>query len=158
MVNGILANLTRQKLAMELLAALLEEEFSLLTARDTASVTSLEFSIQELLRQLAVERMSLRRQYAGTAPKARRLADLLDRFEPEPRARIEALLGAIDRIEKRCSNQATRNYRMALGLYDVAKSCLDHLQSHLIPKKAVYGSRGRLGAATPAPGRLDGRC
>jgi hypothetical protein len=158
MVTGILANLSRQKLAMDLLAVLLEEEFSLLASRDTAGVTSLEFSLQELLRQMAAERFGLRRLYAAMDPKAKRLADLLDRFDPEARRRVEGLLATIDKTERRCSDQATRNYRMALGLYDVTKSCLDHLQSHLIPRKAVYGSRGRLGAAMPAPGRVDGRC
>lgn len=158
MVARILANLTRQKLAMDLLAVLLEEEFSLLTSRDTASVTSLEFSIQELLRQMAGERSSLHRLYAAMDPAAKRLVDLVDRFGPEDRRRAESLLAVIGQAEKRCSAQAARNYRMALGLYDMTKSCLDHLQSHLIPKKAVYGSRGRLGTAMPAPGRVDGRC
>ena len=65
MVTGILANLARQKRAMELLVELLMEEFSLLAARDTAGITSLEFSIQELLRQIAGERLSLRRRYAA---------------------------------------------------------------------------------------------
>jgi len=158
MITRILANLGRQRRALALLEELLGEEFSLLAKRDAQGVSSLEFSIQELLRQIGGERTSLRRQYAAVDRSARRLTDLLDRFSPEQREEAAALVAALDRIEKRCSTLASRNYQMALGLYDTTKSCLDHLQSHLIPKKAVYGSRGRLDAAVPSPGRVDGRC
>lgn len=158
MIARILANLGRQQRALMLLGELLEEEFSLLTKRDTQSVTSLEFSIQELLRQLAWERTCLHRLYAAVDRSAKRLTDLFDRLDPPSRAAATTLLTALDSLEKQCTALASRNYQMALGLYDVTKSCLDHLQSHLIPKKTVYGSRGRLGSAMPAPGRIDGRC
>jgi hypothetical protein len=158
MITRILASLGRQLRALDLLEELLGEEFSLLARRDAQAVTSLEFSIQELLRQIAGERTSLYRIYATMDPAAKRLAQLLDRFDDASRSEAEGLLAAIERVEKRCSTVASGNYQMALGLYDTTKSCLDHLQSHLIPKKAVYGSRGRVDAAMPAPGRVDGRC
>jgi hypothetical protein len=157
MIARILESLTRQERALTVLAQLLAEEFSLLAARDATGVTSLEFSIQELLRQLAVERGALGRIYPAVAPGAARLADVIDRFDAGARARALALLAAIERGEKRCSTLSSRNYQMALGLYDVTKSCLSHLQTRLVPKKAVYGSRGRVGAATPSPGRINGR-
>jgi hypothetical protein len=157
MVTRILESLKRQERALALLAELLTEEFSLLARREATSVSSLEFSIQELLRQMAAERTSLQRIYAVMAPSAKRLVDVLDLFAPEDQARAQGLLIAIERVEKRCSTLSTRNYQMALGLYDMTKSCLGHLQSHLVPKKSVYGSRGRLGSATPAPGRINGR-
>jgi len=158
MMTRILANLERQKRALALLEKLLGEEFSLLAKRDASGVTSLEFSIQELMRQLAGERTDLYRNYAAMDPSAKRLAQLLDRFPPEARETATALVAAMEAQEKRCSGLASRNYQMALGLYDTTKNCLDYLQSHLIPKKGVYGSRGRVDAAMPAPGRVDGRC
>lgn len=157
MTTRILDSLKRQARALELLAALLAEEFSLLAARDATGVTSLEFSIQELLRQLAVERGALQPLYGVLRPGAKRLAEVVDGFDPEARAQAGALLAAVDRAEKRCATLSSRNYQMALGLYDTTKSCLGHLQSQLVPKKAVYGARGRLGSATPAPGRINGR-
>ena len=158
MITRILASLGRQVRALELLEELLGEEFSLLAKRDAQGVTSLEFSIQELLRQIAGERTGLYTLYAAMEPSAKRLADLIDRFDDEARAAADGFLAAIERLEKRCSALASRNYQMALGLYDTTKNCLDYLQSHLIPKKSVYGSRGRVDPAMPAPGRVDGRC
>lgn len=157
MSTRILESLARQERALELLAGLLAEEFSLLTKRDATGVTSLEFSIQELLRQLAVERGALQPLYDALCPGAKRLVEVVAGFEPETRSRAEGLLARIEAVEKRCSTLSSRNYQMALGLYDTTKSCLGHLQSKLVPKKAVYGSKGRLGAATPAPGRINGR-
>lgn len=158
MIRRILANLERQTRALALLEKLLEEEFSLLVAHDASGVSSLEFSIHELLRQIAVERTDLRCNYAAVDPAAKRLTDLLDRFSPEEREAAAGLTTVLERQEKRCSELSARNYKMALGLYDTTKNCLDYLQSHLLPKKTVYGSRGRVEAAVPSPGRLDGRC
>lgn len=157
MIERILDSLARQERALTLLATLLTEEFSLLTRRDASNVTSLEFSIQELLRQLAGERSDLQRLYAARQPAAKRLADVLDGFAPAEQVRARALLAAMARSEKQCATLSSRNYQMALGLYDVTKSCLGHLQSRLVPKKAVYGAHGRIGTATPAPGRINGR-
>lgn len=157
MITRILDSLGRQERALRLLADLLAEEFSLLSQRDATGVTSLEFSIQELLRQLAVERGALQPLYGALRPGAKRLAEVVEGFDAASRARADALLVVIERAEKRCTTLSTRNYEMALGLYDTTRNCLGHLQSKLVPKKAVYGSRGRLGSATPAPGRINGR-
>ena len=56
MYDIILGNLDRQARALKLLSSLLEEEFSLLVSRDTNAIMAQEFSIHELLRQLAVEK------------------------------------------------------------------------------------------------------
>jgi len=157
MTTRILDSLTRQERALNLLADLLSEEFSLLANRDASEVTSLEFSIQELLRQLAVERSALQALYGMTRSGAKRLADVMDGFDTASRMRAEALLVAIERTEKRCTTQSTNNYKMALGLYDTTRNCLGYLQTQLVPKQDVYGSKGRLGSATPQPGRINGR-
>ena len=151
MIARILSNLGRQERAVALLEALQKEEFAHLSARDSGAVASVEFSLQELLRQLAMERHSLHRLYAAMDPKARRLDDVIGRFDPVSRERARALFAAIDAGEQRCAKQASRNYAMALGLYDVAKSSMDNLQKLLIPKKGVYGARGRMAMAASGP-------
>lgn len=157
MIGRILSNLTRQRAAAALLETLLAEEFSHLSKRDPGAVASAEFSIQELLRQLAVERRSLHALYAALDPAAKRLADVIERFDPASRELAQSLYAAIDKAEQRSAKQASHNYAMALGLYDVTKTSLDNLQQLLIPKKGVYGSRGRIASAASTPGLISGR-
>ena len=157
MKGQILANLRRQLGAVALLESLLAEEFSHLSTRQPASVASVEFSIQELLRQITAERYSLHALYAALDPKAKRLADLDGLLDDETRAMARELCEAIDKTEQRSAKQASRNYAMALGLYDVTRSSLDNLQKLMTPKKGVYGARGRMASATPPPGMISGR-
>jgi hypothetical protein len=157
MIARILSNLERQLRAVELLEILQKEEFSYLAARDPSGVATVEFSLQELLRQLAAERRSLHRIYAELKPGASRLSEVINGFDPSSRERAESLYKTIDVVEKRCATQASRNYAMALGLYDVAKNSMNHLQKLLIPKKGVYGATGRVASATPGPGLINGR-
>lgn len=157
MKGQILANLRRQLGAVTLLESLLAEEFSHLSTRQPASVASVEFSIQELLRQIAAERHGLHGLYAAMDPKAKRLADLAGQLDEETRDAARVLCEAIDKTEQRSAKQASRNYAMALGLYDVTKESLDNLQKLMTPKKGVYGSRGRMASATPPPGMISGR-
>ena len=65
MYDVILGNLDRQARALKLLSSLLEEEFSLLVKRDTDAIMAQEFSIHELLRQLAGEKESTLRRLGG---------------------------------------------------------------------------------------------
>ena len=74
----IRGNLIRQQKGMELLRSLLEEEFSLLREGKTEDVVALEFSIHELLRQLAEERVAMRAIMQGT-----RVAEYAGMLEPE---------------------------------------------------------------------------
>jgi hypothetical protein len=157
MIARILSNLERQLRAAELLETLQKEEFSYLAVRNPSGVATVEFSLQELLRQLAAERRSLHRTYAEFRPGTSRLTQVIDHFDPSSRERAEFLYKAIDAVEKRCATQASRNYAMALGLYDVAKSSMNNLQTLLIPKKGVYGATGRIGSAMPGPGLINGR-
>ena len=157
MIARILSNLLRQQRAVMLLEVLQKEEFSHLTARNPGGVASIEFSIQELLRQLATERRSLHALYAALDPAAKRLADVIGRFSPEEAEQAGKLFAGIDATEQRCAKQAGRNYAMALGLYDVTKSSLDNLQNLLIPKKTVYGAKGRIGRAAPGASLFSGR-
>lgn len=157
MIKRILHNLRRQHGAVTLLEKLLAEEFSHLQARSPGEVASVEFSIQELLRQIAGERRDLHGLYVALDPAAKRLTDVIDRFDPAARKLAQSLYDAIDRVEQRGAKQASRNYAMALGLYDLTKSSLDNLQKLLIPKKGTYGSRGRMASGPSAPGIISGR-
>ena len=157
MIERILSNLGRQHGAVRLLEVLLSEEFSHLSERDPGAVASVEFSIQELLRQITAERHSLHGLYAALDPKAKRLADLAGQLDEETRDAARGLCEAIDKTEQRSAKQASRNYAMALGLYDVTKESLDNLQKLMTPKKGVYGARGRMASATPTPGMISGR-
>lgn len=157
MKDRILSNLRRQLGAVALLESLLAEEFSHLSTRQPAAVATVEFSIQELLRQIAAERHALHAVYAAVDPNARRLADIADRLDDASREAAAQLCASIDQTEQRAARQASRNYAMALGLFDLTKSSLDNLQKLMTPKKGVYGARGRMASATPPPGMISGR-
>lgn len=148
MFTQIHGNLVRQWKGLELLESLLEEEFGLLRARDTDAISALEFSIHELLRQLAVERMEVKNVMQGT--KAMEYADLLPREEGEA---IRALLIAIDSAEQRCARSASHNAEISLALLDQSHALLTHLHDAVTPKQQnTYGAKGqfrehRLGAS-----------
>ena len=60
MTRRILENLTRQAKALKVLLHLQEEEFAHLSEFRPQSVGALEFSIQELMRQILSERTNVR--------------------------------------------------------------------------------------------------
>ena len=69
MFANIQDTLNRQDKALDLMKELLQEEFSLLMKRDTDAVMTIEFSIHELLRQLATEKESIIQALGGGAFK-----------------------------------------------------------------------------------------
>ncbi len=148
MFTQIHGNLVRQWKGLELLESLLEEEFGLLCARDTDAISSLEFSIHELLRQLAVERMDVKNTMQGT--KALEYADLLPQEQGEA---IRTLLSATDKSEQHCARMASHNAELSLALLDQSHALLTHLHEAVTPKQqTTYGSKGqfkehRLGAS-----------
>lgn len=157
MIARIIENLSRQVKAADLLRMLLEEEFAHLKGLSPQQVAGVEFSIQELLRQLAAERMSIRTAYRTLSPEAKRLTDVLPHFPKEERETALALFKTLDRLEQKCAKQAENNYKMALGLYDQNRSYLDFIQKKITPKKNVYSANGRFGAAASNPAFLRGR-
>ncbi len=157
MKSRMIRNLIRQKKGLDLLHMLQGEEFSRLKALDPQGVAGVEFSLQELLRQMAGERHELRKLCAALKPGAKRLRDVLPLFDASERETVEKLLAAMDRTEQVCAKKAEQNYRMALGLYDQSRSQLDFIQKKLTPKKNVYSADGRMGAAASRPALLKGR-
>ncbi len=138
---------------MELLESLLEEEFSLLQTGDTDAVTSLEFSIHELLRQLASERMEVKEIMQGT--KAAEYADLLS---PEEGEAVKKLLAAIDDAEQRAARQAGYNTQLSLALLDQNHELMTYLYDNIVPKQQmVYGAKGTYRAHRPEAALIHGR-
>jgi len=154
MLQNIQANLSRQMRALELLSSLLEEEFAALMGRTPQEVSSLELSVQDLMRQLVAERLQLRRFIGAGYPGLERLRDVLAKLPAEAAALISANLAAMDRSEQICAMQADKNRQLALGLYDQSLQLLTHLHKAIQPNRTdVYGKGGRF--AKPAQGQAS---
>ncbi|OGR34451.1 MAG: hypothetical protein A2051_00840 [Desulfovibrionales bacterium GWA2_65_9] len=160
MLQLIQANLSRQVCALELLSSLLEEEFAALMGRQPQDVSVLELSVQDLMRQLVVERMQLRRFIGAGYPGLERMRDVMAKLPAETAAKLSADLANMDRSEQLCAMQADKNRQLALGLFDQSMQLLTHLHQAIQPSKGdVYGKRGRFtkppqGQASFFSGRL----
>lgn len=151
--DHIRGNLNRQMKGMELLLSLLEEEFALLQENKTEEVVALEFSVHELLRQLASERMEIKSIMQGT--RSSEYAAMLD---PEQGSVITALLEGIDKAEQKSARQASHNTRLSLALLDQSQELLDYLHGQVTPKPAVvYGARGAYRNHRPQAALFSGR-
>ena len=146
-------NLVRQWKGFELLCSLLEEEFDLLRAGDTDAVSGLEFSIHELLRQLADERGAIKEAMQGT-----RLAEYADMLSLEQGEAIRALLQAIDKAEQRSARQASLNTELSLALLDQNHELMNFLHDQIMPRpQLVYGAKGTYREPRPQAALVNGR-
>lgn len=154
MFRMIEENLVRQNKAVMLLFFLLEEEFSRLMQNKPQSVSQIELAIQELMRQIAAERYSLRAQVGKIAPGAERVRDLYLMMDEETKDNFEALLTKMDDTEQACGTQASKNNEMAMALYDQSQSLLSFMHNQIKPKNTnAYAASGRF-AQAPANARL----
>jgi len=146
--------LHRQQKAMELLQSLLVEEFDLLVARNAEAVVQLEFSIHELLRQIASEKIEVMRLLDGQ--KARDYAHTL---AEDAREAMLDLLKSLDDCEQRCARQATQNTDLSLGLLDQSRALVNTLHAQISPKTGnTYGKRGAMRSIRrPDAALLEGR-
>lgn len=140
MYSTIYGSLFRQRQALHLLADLLQEEYHILLQRQIDDVVSLEFSIQELIRQLAVEKTFVMKRL-GTMRAVEYTAML-----PEDQATaLLQLLQDVDDGEQHVARQATRNSTLSLALLDQSSRTLQALTSQAMPRHAeVYGRRGSM--------------
>ena len=130
-------SLIRQSKALALLCELMEEEYQTLLGHNTDAVVALEFSIQELIRQLAAEKATIMKALAGV--RAKEYAASLPQAEG---AALLDLLTVIDRAEQEAARQATRNSQLSLALLDQSSRTLVALTSQVMPPKAeTYGRR-----------------
>ncbi len=154
MYDIIRGNLDRQAKGLALLAELLDEEFSLLMERRTDDVMSLEFSIHELVRQLANEKLGVRRALGG--------GKVLDYAEMQTddgqRDELRRLWQEVDRFEQRCSRQASLNAELSLALLDQSKSVLTYLHTRIQPQTAsTYSRSGEFLHKRPDAALISGR-
>ena len=146
-------HLNRQWKGFQLLKSLLDEEFSELREGNTEAISALEFSIHELLRQLAVERMAVKEAMQGT--KAEEYADLLPAEEGQS---IRQLLRCVDQAEQQCARQASFNTELSLALLDQSHALLSHLHDSVSPKpQLVYGAKGTYREPRPGAALISGR-
>ncbi|WP_165065294.1 flagellar protein FlgN [Desulfovibrio sp. ZJ200] len=147
-------SLSRQSKALALLHDLLEEEYTTLLARDTDGVVALEFSVQELIRQLAVEKCLVIRQLNGS-----RVLDYAALLPEEQASALRSCFAAIDESEQRVSRQASRNAQLSLALLDQSSRNLQALTSRAMPPKAeTYGRKGGMRyQAHPQAALISGR-
>jgi len=158
MLQKIRGNLRRQEKGLEVLSSLLTEEFSQLTGRDPQAVTKTEFSIHELIRQLAAERLELRTFVQEMAPSGEKLADVLDGFDPDETEDVREVIALVDVKEQAVAVQAEKNARMAYALAVQGRNMLDFIQKKIIPEnKDTYSSSGRFRKPGTQGALLSGR-
>lgn len=138
MFANIQNTLNRQDKALDLMKDLLQEEFSLLMKRDTDAIMTIEFSIHELLRQLATEKESIIKALGGG-----RLKDYAQMLPEDKKEIIISLWLSIDKKEQACARQASLNTRLSLGLLDQSKDLLNYLHERIVPpQRTAYSRRG----------------
>lgn len=154
MYTILTASLTRQENALKLLCDLLEEEYRALLSRQTEQVVAVEFSIQELIRQLAVEKDFVIRQLGGM-----RVAEYARMLNVDLAETLTAQLAAVDAGEQGVARQASRNSQLSLALLDQSTHTLQALTREAMPAKAeVYGRRGGMSRrAHPEAALISGR-
>lgn len=131
-------SLNRQDKALSLLRELLEEEYGILLSRDTNGVVSLEFCIQELIRQIAVEKSLVIRLLNG-----QRAMEYAESLPAEHRDNFQKLFKSVDDGEQGVSRQASRNAQLSLALLDQSTRNLQALTSQVTPSlTGVYGRTG----------------
>jgi len=151
-------NLHRQKQALVVLEQLQDEEFGHLSKGDPQSVAQVEFSIQELLRQLAVERQELKNRLQAQSPALPAMRDLLSLVEEFERPRMESLLRDIDQQEQVCARKAAQNTETAMALLDQNRAMLEFLSAEIKPKSGhTYSRRGTWRHPDGAGALLQGR-
>lgn len=149
-IHGILF---RQYKALELLNELMREEFALLQERRSSEVSALEFSVHELLRQIAGERLDLRDLLGGM-----KLLDYASLLSAEEGDELRELFHKVDELEQLTARQATFNTEMSLALLDQSQAMLSCLHESIIPKNySVYGMKGRITEYRPGAVLFRGR-
>lgn len=153
MFAQICGNLNRQAKGLELLSELQREEYDLLLKRDSEAISSLEFSIHELLRQLAVERDELKGVMQGT-----RVLEYAGLLPEEDGDKVRELMTAIDRTEQECAKQAERNSSLSLALLDQSHDLMTYLYDQIQPKQEnVYTAKGSYNVNRPQASIISGR-
>lgn len=154
MYQEICGSLFRQHKGLLLLADLLEEEYGYLRQRDTDHVAALEFSLQELIRQLAVEKSMVIRRLGGA-----KLLEYAAGLTEEDALALRELYVTVDIGEQSAARQASRNAELSLALLDQSTRNLKALAGQIIPSTGdTYCRRGGMQQAShPQAALISGR-
>lgn len=143
MVERMLENMRRQKAALDLLVELLHEEAATLRAGDPHGVSRVEMSIQELIRQVSVERADLKALAQARVPGNQRLDALLAELADHEARPLREMLVEIDRCEQRCAMLSAMNAELAMALHDQSRGLMDYLKDIITPQRTdTYTARG----------------
>jgi hypothetical protein len=158
MIERITSNLERQERGLELLKQLLGEEFSHLMNRSPQDVGGVEFSIQELLRQIAVEREELAALVQAWGGRKDRLSKVVDAMSTPEAEVLRAALGRISSAEQECAAQSAMNAETAIGLAEQNRELITFLQAEILPKtESTYSRNGRWHKESAASAVFRGR-
>lgn len=158
MNQSFFENLHRQKQALVVLEQLQDEESEHLSKRDPQSVAQVEFSIQELLRQLAAERQELKRHIQALDPAMPNMNDVTRLVDEPDQPMLETLLREIGRQEQICARKATQNTEIAMGLMEQNRALLEFLSAEIKPRDGhTYSRRGAWRHSDGAGALLQGR-
>lgn len=154
MFHIVSQSLLRQSKALDLLSELLQEEYFSIMDRQSETVVSLEFSLQELIRQIAVEKRCVIQALGG-----QRILKYVETLPEDQAAELRGLFAEVDRGEQRAARQASRNAQLSLALLDQSTRNLRHLTKQVTPPDAaVYGAQGTMCyKAHPDAAILSGR-
>ena len=153
MYDIIYRNLDRQTRGLALLYDLMREEYQLLLNRDAEEIMTLELSIHELLRQLAVEKQEVRTLLGGG-----KLMDYAAMLEDAEADALREMYQVADSYEQACARQATMNTEISLALLDLSKETMEFLYSRLAPPvQNTYGRKGGYVESRPEASLISGR-
>lgn len=154
MYQIIYESLYRQDKALGVLTHLLQQEYHILLDRDATSISAQEFSIQELVRQLAVEKTLVIRALEG-----KRVLEYMTDLPAEQAEALSKLFASIDDSEQQASRQASRNAQLSLALLDQSSRTLSALTSQVSPPTGdTYCRRGDMcRAGHPEAAIISGR-
>ncbi len=150
MYARICGSLDRQAKALELLRSLMKEEFSLLVSDKVDEITGLEFSIHELLRQLADEKEAIMAALGGG-----KVLDYAQMLQEEQRLVLQDLYKQVDRNEQLCARQAHMNSEISLALLKQGEYLINELTKAVTPvAPQPYGRKGQMYKPTRADAML----
>ncbi|PIE68995.1 MAG: flagellar biosynthesis protein FlgN [Deltaproteobacteria bacterium] len=140
----IIQSLERQARGLLLLGTLLDKELEFLQEDAPQSVAGLEFSIQELVRQMMAEKTWAAECMQQLSPGARELQDVGHLFSKEEQQHIQSLKKAIDAGQQQCARKAAMNADIAQALRDQSNGLLAFFRKQIMPRKQyTYSSHGR---------------
>jgi len=145
LIQRIANSLFRQYRGLELLYALLGEEYSqMLEKDDSEELATHELSIQELLRQLVREKEEIHFCVGSLSAPENKVTDILHLFPEKDREELSEILEDLSRLEERCNKQAEVNADIAMALVEQSNNILEYFNKQLWPEQGdVYSKNAK---------------